>query len=232
MTKMKLYYSSSFFATLLLSCAILIGGATAPLDKVKLKRSETLSIEERLNWREALEFPSHCENGIYEWDDESHPRLNFIDVNTEKYLVRSYCSLKPNEVNLFLVDKNNPHEKPHLLELKIPVEAGNTNAETDWLEDDATEEDWALRAERIQLTEIYTSRTTSLVPGGMFVNDQGQLVIHKSGIASGKCGIHSVYDLNSQAKLVSFRAQSSCMGSSDVSRWKTYYKSDLIPADK
>ena len=233
MTKIKLYYLSALFSALLLPFSILIGCSAEPVDKVVLKRSEKLSIKERLNWRKALEFPSHCENGIYEWDDESHPRLNFIDINTEKYLVRSYCSLKPNEVNLFLVDKKTPHEKPHLLELKIPVEAGNTNAEANWLEDDATEEDWALRAERIQLTEKYTSRTTSLVPGGMFVNDQGQLVIHKSSIASGKCGIRSLYDLsNNQAKLVSFRAQSSCMGSSDVSRWKIYDESDLIPTDK
>ena len=234
MTKMKLYYSSSFFATLLLSCAILIGCAATPVEKVGLKRSNNLSIEERLLWRRALDFPSHCEDGIYEWDGESHPMLAFIDIDANKYLVRNYCNLSPGEVNLFLVDKNNPLAKPRLLILKIPVEAGNSSTVTDWLEDDATEEDWAQRAERIQLTAKYSYRMTSLLKAAFFINEQDQLlVIWRPASASDKCGTHSLYDLNNnQAKLVSFRAQTSCMGSSDVSRWKIYYESDLIPADK
>ena len=233
MTNTKFYYLPSFIVVLLLSCSTLVGCATAPIDKIGLKRSENLSIEERLLWRQALGFPSHCRDGIYEWDDTTHPRLRFVDVNAEKYLVRSYCGIMPDEYNLFLVNKNNPNEKPHLLELKTPIEAGNTNAVADWL-DDATDEDWAQRAERKQLTAIYTSRISSLLQGAFFVNEEGQLlVIRRSVSATDKCGTHSLYDLSSnQAQLVSFRAQSSCMGSSDVSRWKTYYESDLILADK
>ena len=232
--KAKSYYLPSFFLVVLLFCSILIGCTTTSIEKLELKRSENLSIEERLLWRKALDFPSHCWNGIYEWDDETHPRLRFVDLNAEKYLVRSYCGIMPDEYNLFLVNKNNPNEKPHLLELKIPVEAGNTNTVADWLEEDATDEDWARRAEHDQLTAIYTSRISSLLQGAFSVNEQGQLlVIRRSVSVTDKCGTHSLYDLsNNQAKLVSFRAQSSCMGSSDVSRWKIYEESDLIPADK
>ena len=230
----QLYYSSSFFSAVLLSCSMLMSCTVIPIEKTGLKKSENLSTEERLRWRQALDFPSHCEGGIYEWDDESHPRLTIIDVNAEKYLVQDFCNLNTNEVNLFLVDKNNPHEKPQLLVIKLPIEAGDTNTVADWLEDDATEEDWAHRADRIQRTIKYTFRMTSLVQGAFFVNEEGQLlVIRRSVSATDKCGSHSLYDLSSnQAKLVSFRAQSSCMGSSDVSRWKTYYESDLIPTDK
>ncbi len=81
---------------------------------------------------------------------------------------------------------------------------------------------------------MYTYRMTSLLHGAFYINEQGQLkVIRRSISASGKCGTHSLYDLKgNQAKLVSFRAQSSCMGSADVSRWKLYYESDLVPTDK
>jgi hypothetical protein len=234
MTNTKFYSLPSLIVVLLLSCSTLVGCATAPIDKIGLKRSENLSIEERLLWRQALGFPSHCTDGIYEWDDATHPKLRFFDVNAEKYLVRSYCGIMPDEYNLFLVNKSNPHEKPHLLELKIPVEAGNTNTVADWLEEDATDEDWARRAEHDQLTAIYTSRISSLLQGAFSVNEQGQLlVIRRSVSFTDKCGTHSLYDLsNNQAKLVSFRAQSDCMGSNDVSRWKIYDESDLIPTDK
>jgi len=233
MTNTKLFYLPSFFTAVLLSCSTLVGCATATVERVGLKRSENLNIEERLRWRQALGFPSHCRDGIYEWDDETHPRLRFVDLNAEKYLVRSYCGIMPDEYNLFLVDKNNPHENPHLLVLKIPVEDGNTKTVDDWLED-ATDEDRARLAERNQLTAIYTSRMTSLLQGAFSVNEQGQLlVIRRSLSITDQCGTHSLYDLSdNQAKLVSFRGQSSCMGSNDVSRWKLYYESDLIPADE
>ncbi|MCP4117463.1 MAG: hypothetical protein GY737_19135 [Desulfobacteraceae bacterium] len=188
-----------------------------------LKKSDRLSVEERLLWRTALDFPKHCRDGIYEWDDENHPRLGFLELGDNRYIVYNMCDLSINQVNMFLIDMNTPEAKPRLLVFKTLVEIYDPKLDSGFYKEDSTDKQNVQYAKRIQEDVKYMAYTTSLLAGSFFVDTQGRLIVDKRSNAKGTCGTYSIYSLDSgQPELVGFRAQYSCHGSNDVSRWKSY----------
>jgi hypothetical protein len=209
--------------TILLLCLYLGSCVTEGTGKTTLIKADKLSAEERLRWRAALEFPKHCRDGVYEWDDESHPRLGFLEIGHNRYIAYNMCDLSINQVNMFLIDMNTPEAKPRQLVFKTLVEIYDPKLDSGFYEGESTDKQNVQYAERVQENVKYKAYMTSLLAGSFFVNEQGQLVVDKRSNAKGTCGTYSLYNLDSeQPKLVGFRAQSSCHGSNDVRCWKSY----------
>ncbi len=225
----------------------LVSGAIAQ-ETSALVRSDELTVEQRQRWREALEWPTHCEGGTYAWDDENHPVVGFLDAGDDRYLVYNVCGWSPYEINLFLVETDRPTVKPRLLTFKVLFPVYDPDPNPDPEPDPDFDIDLvdllnnASREEQIRVTRKwqervrYEAKMTSLIKkGGTSVDDQGRLVIDKRDIMSGTCGTYSIYDLDyDPPKLVGFRAQDNCLGSSDIKHWKSYSQEyiDKVPLVK
>ena len=190
-----------------------------------LKLTSELSASERLKWRRALDFPKNCFNGVYEWDDESHPRIEFLEISFNRTIVYNLCDLSNNRVNLFKVAAHTPEAKPLLLKFKEMIEVDGPVLDSGWADERTTSDNLKSYAARFQEIVEYKARWTSLLDGAFSIDSSGRLVVDRRSNAAGTCGTYSVYSLNEdQPVLVEFRAQSSCHGGSDIKQWKSYPK--------
>lgn len=187
-----------------------------------LVRADELTPEQRLQWREALEWPTHCRDGIYAWEDENHPVREFLDAGDDRYLVYNISGWNPYEINMFLVETDRPAVKPRLLTFKVLEPVYDPDPELGDVIKAPLEERIRFTLEQQEKVE-YEARMISLIRGGIFVDEQGRLIVDKRSIMPGTCGTYSIYDLDYEPpQLVGFRAQFSCLGSNDVARWKSY----------
>ncbi len=228
-------------AALLVFLSGTISGAFAQ-ETSALVRSDELTVEQRLRWREALEWPTHCEYGRYQWDDEDYPVPKFLDIDDDRYLVYNICDMGAYQraVNAFLVETDRPHVKPRLLTFKLLKEpVCDPTPDPDFSMPDiinAPMEERIRFAREEQEKIEYEARMTSLPWVWYFsVDDQGRLILDRRYNGVGTCGTSSTYDLDyDPPRLVGFRAQSSCLGSSDINTWKSYSQEylDQVPLVK
>ena len=207
---------------LLWSSVTIISSCKIVPDQPVLVRSEQLSHVERSHWREALKFPSYCENGEYEWDDAASPDLVFLDFQPGKYLVYNLCDLSINQANIFLVNADKPSQ-PKLLDFSLPKLVNEMEIAAEFPEGEQTEKRLNEYTQSIQQQAKYELTKSNLVDGSFFFDEEGLFVIQRRN-SSGQCGTASRYRVEeNKALLVDFRAQVSCVGSSDIGTWK-YYK--------
>ncbi|CAD7857297.1 MAG: hypothetical protein, partial [Olavius algarvensis Gamma 1 endosymbiont] len=175
------------FMNYILAALVFLSGLVplaAAQEHAPLVKSDKLTQEQRRHWREALEWPTHCRDGIYEWDDENQPMLGFLDAGDNRYLVYNVCGLIPSETNLFLVETDRAVIKPRLLTFKTLESVYNPDPDFDveWVDllNNASREEQIRVTRKWQERVRYEARMTSLInKGGTFMDDQGRLIIDR-----------------------------------------------------
>lgn len=177
--------------------------------------SDKLTSEQRKLWREALDFPAHCEDGKYEWlDNADMPYIYFKPLTSGNTLVYNVCERYSyqDEVNVFLYKGGN--SQPEII--KFPV--------YDHIEGADIYKDKHDKKLAIPKGTFTSSLSERLLKRGIEVLDNGYISVTRHYNGPGSCGTLTTYDISqSVAQVVELRARVDCEGGEgDMNKWPVY----------
>lgn len=183
-------------------------------DNRPLVISDDLSVAQIKAWREALNFPSYCENGKYEFKDESSPIMYFISTEKEKTYLYNVCERYAYQdvVNVFVLNQND--QKPQVINFPI-IELDESTVK---YTDDNN------KALKVPKAEFKVTKSALVVQRNIEILPNGQMVVTRHYSGPGTCGTLTTYKLvNAEASAVEFRAQVSCDNTQhDMTQWPRY----------
>jgi len=176
--------------------------------------SDELTKEQRKAWREMLVFPSHCENGFYEFDDDEAPILEFSPITKTKTLVYNVCEryAYQDRINIFIYDAT--VNKATLLEFPI---AKLDESSVTYLDEEGN----TLKEPKGKFNLIFS---TLIQQRGTEVLNEDEIVVTRHYSGAGNCGTWTKYSIaNNKPKIITLRAMFTCeMDSDDEAKWPEY----------